>query len=618
MSDLEILKPTYFGYIGNTEDAILVIQAVLNKELEPVTRRLDPKERNEVIVLGNVFAFIEQSSKIKRWTDGKRWSASRILGRFLMYRELDESNPNDNQSRGKRKRHNISRSNSVSSSTPSSLGVIGSNASEMEASSALAELNKNNDTTSSTSRIVQLPLRQGCDSMDYRSGYIACPAKHDSHLIKKTISFMVEIKDDHSFSTWRNIHLISYFSPMDVVAQTLVRPTATKLAATPISPELQEAVDKVLLNMKPIPGDLEAYFLDSKYQLLKLLAPHKVLPILNYDQMPNMKPKQEKLELPIIQSKGSFEAKKSILPNQRQVQSFMDSHMYPQQLSGFNSVANETVHRGEANMPHFPPTPLDSSSVMSKPIVPNLVFGGSASSGLDDTILNRSSQATQTISSSGQTSQATQTVNTSLSPSHSQSQVQSFLSINSSLSTQATQPLLFSQASMSRSKPLPIFLPGSVGGQVVNKILGSGHQYAWLEQQSPQQTSLFLGSTLAGTNGIPIYFPSYSNTYGYRPELDALTNMQRRFYTDYHVSNTHPTSMGSYSLGHEQPYGGNVMYATGYDQLEPHSERQESLSTGRRLDSPLGYELPGSFYRAPSKPEYLEAGQHYDENYQRI
>jgi len=41
-----------------------------------------------LIQSGNVFIYEEFSSGIKRWTDGRHWSPSRVLGNFLVYREL--------------------------------------------------------------------------------------------------------------------------------------------------------------------------------------------------------------------------------------------------------------------------------------------------------------------------------------------------------------------------------------------------------------------------------------------------------------------------------------------------------------------------------------------------
>lgn len=96
------LTPTYSGYIGLTKDAVLVIQGVLNQELNSVHRRPHERERAELIRLGHVFVFIEEQLGIKRWTDGVAWSPSRILGRFLVYRELDRGAMGDVKRRRKR------------------------------------------------------------------------------------------------------------------------------------------------------------------------------------------------------------------------------------------------------------------------------------------------------------------------------------------------------------------------------------------------------------------------------------------------------------------------------------------------------------------------------------
>lgn len=654
MSEFSILKPTYYGYIGDTRDAILVIQAVLNKKLEPVTRRLDPKERDQVIVLGNVFAFIEESSKIKRWTDGKRWSASRILGRFLMYRELDESNPHDIQIKGKKKKHNGARAFSNSLAYSASTGVIGSNESETEASAALARLEKNQEMSPNGKRPLQRILRQGTEMMDYRSGYIACPAKHDFHLMKKTISFMVEIKDGHKPSTWSNVHLISYFSPKDVISQALVRPTATLLAATPISEGLQEAVDKVLQNMKPVPGELEAYFIDSKYQLLKLLAPSKTLPVLNHDNSPNLFSKENKLHGPTIKPKSSYGENKLLLPDQRPLLGFMDSPSYTQQLGGYGSLASEGAYRSDNNVPHLRPSPLqlNSAVLMAKQMIMARTYsagigsnagatvGGNVvgSAGPGGTVFNSVSRSAQSISSAAENGAVTQSTDSipAQAPSISQTQVQGqgqsqnqnqgqsqpFITLSSGQPIYSTQPLQFSQSSTIRPMVLPISKAGSANGQLINQGLGSGLLYTRAEQSSPQPINSFLGSSLSNSNGYPVYIPLYSNTYGYRPELDALGNIHRRLYSEYHVSNMPPTSMGSYSLGYDQPYVGGSMFSSslnsGYEQGEPNLERQDLMSMNRKLDSPVGFELSSSYFRAPIKQEDLEAGQHYDDNYQRI
>lgn len=139
-------KPAFEGYIENTHDALLVFEgqssgsaapapllitqarprfsmqfrlSVKHPALTPPAcrRGIAPRARNRLtdaerkaIVSGCVYVFSEQESRIKRsvslwasaclkvgtdvgycvlasrWTDGRRWSPSRILNNFLIYR----------------------------------------------------------------------------------------------------------------------------------------------------------------------------------------------------------------------------------------------------------------------------------------------------------------------------------------------------------------------------------------------------------------------------------------------------------------------------------------------------------------------------------------------------
>ncbi|KAI0013952.1 Gti1/Pac2 family-domain-containing protein [Xylariaceae sp. FL0662B] len=84
------LHPTFRGYISCTMDALILFEACLVGRLSHVPRRPHDRERASLITSGNVFIYEEHSSGIKRWTDGVPWSPSRILGNFLLYRELDK------------------------------------------------------------------------------------------------------------------------------------------------------------------------------------------------------------------------------------------------------------------------------------------------------------------------------------------------------------------------------------------------------------------------------------------------------------------------------------------------------------------------------------------------
>ena len=83
---------TFYGMIESTTDALRIFEMCRKGRLGRVSRRLQEKERG-MIRSGSVFVFDEQESGIKRWTDGKLWSPSRILGNFLIYRELEAKIP---------------------------------------------------------------------------------------------------------------------------------------------------------------------------------------------------------------------------------------------------------------------------------------------------------------------------------------------------------------------------------------------------------------------------------------------------------------------------------------------------------------------------------------------
>lgn len=92
------LQPTFTGHVATTYDALILFEACLSGNLNRVLRRPNYQERNSSIGSGSVFIYVEKESGIKRWTDGVRWSPSRNLNDFLVYRELAQPFPS-----GKRK-----------------------------------------------------------------------------------------------------------------------------------------------------------------------------------------------------------------------------------------------------------------------------------------------------------------------------------------------------------------------------------------------------------------------------------------------------------------------------------------------------------------------------------
>lgn len=82
------LQPTWSGHVASTTDALILFEGCLQGRIKHLSRRPYDRERLGLIQSGNVFIYEEFSSGIKRWTDGRHWSPSRVLGNFLVYREL--------------------------------------------------------------------------------------------------------------------------------------------------------------------------------------------------------------------------------------------------------------------------------------------------------------------------------------------------------------------------------------------------------------------------------------------------------------------------------------------------------------------------------------------------
>ena len=90
---------TYNGQVRTPQDAIILFEACRLGELPRVQRRLSEKERQQ-IKSGSVFVWDEKEAGMRRWTDGKSWSASRVSGSFLTYREMEGKRGGSNLSTG--------------------------------------------------------------------------------------------------------------------------------------------------------------------------------------------------------------------------------------------------------------------------------------------------------------------------------------------------------------------------------------------------------------------------------------------------------------------------------------------------------------------------------------
>jgi len=76
-------------YVRDAHDACVVLEAVRKGVLPLWTKRLTPAERNSVRP-GNIYVWEEADEKggLERWTDGRRWTQSRMRLDFLFYEEL--------------------------------------------------------------------------------------------------------------------------------------------------------------------------------------------------------------------------------------------------------------------------------------------------------------------------------------------------------------------------------------------------------------------------------------------------------------------------------------------------------------------------------------------------
>ncbi|KAI8830324.1 Gti1/Pac2 family-domain-containing protein [Chytriomyces cf. hyalinus JEL632] len=80
---------TFYGYVKNRLDALLLIEACIAGSLYPLN--VIPADLSQMnIRSGTVLVFAENNhhSMMVRWRDGERWSPSRIHGQFLLYREV--------------------------------------------------------------------------------------------------------------------------------------------------------------------------------------------------------------------------------------------------------------------------------------------------------------------------------------------------------------------------------------------------------------------------------------------------------------------------------------------------------------------------------------------------
>ncbi|KAJ2745994.1 Gluconate transport-inducing protein [Coemansia sp. BCRC 34301] len=82
------MTETYHGFIDTAQDALIIFEACNNGVLPRVQRRFSDRERR-TIRSGAVYVWDEGETSMRRWTDGRTWSPSRVHGCFLIYYELE-------------------------------------------------------------------------------------------------------------------------------------------------------------------------------------------------------------------------------------------------------------------------------------------------------------------------------------------------------------------------------------------------------------------------------------------------------------------------------------------------------------------------------------------------
>ncbi|KAI8148331.1 Gti1/Pac2 family-domain-containing protein [Fennellomyces sp. T-0311] len=197
---------TFHGFVETTRDTLLIFEACRRGIFPKINRRLQERERGAVRS-GTVFVFDERESGIKRWTDGFVWSPSRILGNFLIYRELDGRDSTTDKRRANTHR--------VSTTSTSGYNYCQVNQ-EYEDDKEMA-----GDGSSAVDRNRERALVGSLTtSYNFKKG----------GLIKKTMSIVVNGSPQH---------LISYYTKEDVLNNRLQTPSSIpELASLEISPDL--------------------------------------------------------------------------------------------------------------------------------------------------------------------------------------------------------------------------------------------------------------------------------------------------------------------------------------------------------------------------------------------
>ncbi|KAG9001924.1 hypothetical protein FRB93_011896 [Tulasnella sp. JGI-2019a] len=85
----------YHGYLKTLLDAFLVVEGAISRRIGRVTHKPTPFEKREMVKSGSIVIWNDSEVDMQRWTDGLKWSQSRIDGSYNIYREAITEDPRD-------------------------------------------------------------------------------------------------------------------------------------------------------------------------------------------------------------------------------------------------------------------------------------------------------------------------------------------------------------------------------------------------------------------------------------------------------------------------------------------------------------------------------------------
>jgi len=236
------LMPTFEGFVQNSMDGLMLFEGCLSGKLHHVPRRPHDRERSNLIKSGSIFIYEENASGIKRWTDGVAWSPSRILGNFLIYRELEKPFPPGEKKRAMKRKRSSQLDDSISkreSEEQEPETKADPSRTPPQVSAEIAPESATGTPQDSERELDRQLIGSLVDSYGFR----------DNGLVKKTMSIAVNGVSHH---------LVSYYKVEDVKNGLLRRPNDdARLANLAIRPELY-----MKQNFRTPVEDTEQYVID--------------------------------------------------------------------------------------------------------------------------------------------------------------------------------------------------------------------------------------------------------------------------------------------------------------------------------------------------------------------